>query len=301
MQFGVFLPTYWADYRDRDQAAAITEVAQAAEAFGYESVWANDHILAPPEYASFAHIIEPLITLATLVHVVPRLQLGTSVVVLPQRHAILVAKQAAALDILSNGRLILGIGAGWMAEEFQFLNAPFDQRGAHMDEAIAVMRTLWHEPVAAYQGRFYTFTDALFAPKPAPSRPPLWIGGNTLPAIRRAARVGDAWLPFWMNWSSFQQELASFQAKVATLQQLTGRQRRLSIAAHVKFHIAAGNVGMPAHLSADQTTIIETLQQYQQAGVTHFICDFQADDVADLLRQIRVMAEDIAPRLDTVS
>jgi probable F420-dependent oxidoreductase len=242
-----------------------------------------------------------LITLATLVHVVPRLHLGTSVLVLPQRHAILVAKQAAALDILSQGRLILGIGTGWMPEEFQLLQAPFDQRGAHMDEAIAVMRTLWQEQVAVYQGEFYTFTDALFAPKPAPNRPPLWIGGNGLPAIRRAARVGDAWLPFWNDWSSFQHGLASFQAKVATLQQLTDGQRQLSIGTHVRLHISAGSEGIPAHSSADLTTIIETLQHYQQAGVTHFICDFLADDVADLLRQIRVMAEDIAPRLDRAS
>ena len=130
MQFGAFLPTYWTEYRDRSLPAAVADVARAADALGYDSVWANDHVLASPQHASLGHIIEPLITLASLVHLVPRLHLGTSVLVLPQRHAIIVAKQAAALDILSQGRLILGIGSGWMEEEFRLLQANFAQRCA---------------------------------------------------------------------------------------------------------------------------------------------------------------------------
>jgi probable F420-dependent oxidoreductase len=298
MQFGVFLPTHWAVYRDRDRVAAITDVAQAADALGYESVWAFDHLLVPSGYADYGHILEPLITLATLIPIVPRLRLGTSVLVLPQRHAVLVAKQAAALDILSHGRFILGIGTGWIAEEFHFLNASFDQRGARTDEAIAVMRTLWREQPASFQGQFYAFTDALFGPKPRHGGPPVWIGGNRLPAIQRAARVGDAWLPFWLDWESFQHGLATFHVRVAKLQQLRDGKPRLPVVGNLRFRIPSSQTGAAASEPNDISSVIETFQQYAQAGLTYVICDFQADDVADLLRQMRVLTEDIAPHLE---
>src|ERR687885_424610 len=166
MQIGAFLPTYWASYGTRTLPEAITATAQAADALGYASLWANDHVIAPADQASMGHIIEPLITLASLIHVVPRVELGTSALVLPQRHAVVVAKQVAALDVLSGGRLILGVGVGWLEEEFGFLNADFARRGAVTDEAIKAMRALWSEPVASFHGRFYDFADAVFFPKP---------------------------------------------------------------------------------------------------------------------------------------
>jgi alkanesulfonate monooxygenase SsuD/methylene tetrahydromethanopterin reductase-like flavin-dependent oxidoreductase (luciferase family) len=148
MRIGTFLPTYWMDYGAAGRRTAIEETAKAAQALGYESLWANDHIVAPASQESVGHIIEPLITLASLIHLVPDMRLGTSTLVLPQRNAILVAKQVAALDVLSGGRFILGVGSGWLAEEFAFLGADFAQRGAVMDEAIGVMRALWRDSMA---------------------------------------------------------------------------------------------------------------------------------------------------------
>ncbi len=296
MQFGAFLPTYWTEYRDRSLPAALADVARAADALGYDSVWANDHVLAPPQHASLARIIEPLITLASLVHLVPRLHLGTSVLVLPQRHAIIVAKQAAALDVLSQGRLILGIGSGWMEEEFRLLQANFAQRGAITDEAIAVMQTLWREQTATFHGQFYSFSDALFFPKPPRGGPPLWIGGNTMPALRRAARVGAAWVPFWSGLGSFQRDLDRFRSRVATLHTLTDGQNKLRVAAHVRMRIRATGEASETDEAASAAAIIDLLQQYQQAGLEYLICDFLAHDVEDLLRQMQVMMETIAPQ-----
>ena len=139
MQFGVQLPTYWPDYGDWTVRAAIEKTAQAAQELGFASVWCNDHVITPAQGRSVGHIIEPLITLASLIHLVPQVQFGTSVLVLPQRHALVVAKQVAALDVLSGGRFILGIGVGWNEPEFRFLNADFDQRGAVADEALEAM------------------------------------------------------------------------------------------------------------------------------------------------------------------
>src|SRR5256714_208454 len=192
MRVGAFLPTYWTDYGTTTVREAVEEAARAAEALGYASVWANDHVIAPAHQAGVGHIIEPLMTLASLIHLVPRLQLGTSALVLPQRHAVVVAKQVAALDVLSGGRFILGVGVGWLEEEFGFLNADFARRGAVTDEAIRAMRALWSEPVASFHGRFYAFSDAVFFPKPRSGGVPVWVCGNTRPAIRRAGLDRDA-------------------------------------------------------------------------------------------------------------
>src|SRR5579875_1908074 len=107
LQIGAFLPTYWASHGTRTLPEAITETAHAVDALGYASLWANDHVIAPAEQAEMGHIVEPLITLASVAALVLRLGLGTSALVLPQRHAVLVAKQVAALDVLSGGRVTL--------------------------------------------------------------------------------------------------------------------------------------------------------------------------------------------------
>jgi alkanesulfonate monooxygenase SsuD/methylene tetrahydromethanopterin reductase-like flavin-dependent oxidoreductase (luciferase family) len=134
MRFGVHLPTYWDDYGSSPIHVAIEEAALAAEALGYDGVWANDEVVHPAAAqrgtVEGGQVIEPLVTLASLIHLVPRLRLGIAVLVLPQRNTILVAKQAAALDLLSQQRLILGVGVGWRAKEFALLGANFADRAA---------------------------------------------------------------------------------------------------------------------------------------------------------------------------
>jgi probable F420-dependent oxidoreductase len=289
MRVGTFLPTYWTDYGTTTVREAVEEAARAAEALGYASVWANDHVIAPAHQAGVGHIIEPLMTLASLIHLVPRLQLGTSALVLPQRHAVVVAKQVAELDVLSGGRFILGVGVGWLEEEFGFLNADFARRGAVTDEAIRAMRALWSEPVASFHGRFYAFSDAVFFPKPRSGGVPVWVCGNTRPAIRRAARVGDAWNPFGIG-------LHDFTAGVAYLRALTQERPLPTIAAHLRIRIDPSG-GPDAHLAGSVDAITAELARYRQAGLDYLICDFVADGLDDLLRQMRVMAEQIMPAL----
>src|SRR5690606_1814876 len=136
MQFGAHLPSYWDDYGTSNVRTAIEEAAKVAEALGYDALWANDNVINTMASSFANQVIEPLITLATLVHRVPRIKLGTSVLVLPRRNTILVAKQVAALDLLSEGRLILGIGVGPREEGFKLLGADFARRAAVTDEAI---------------------------------------------------------------------------------------------------------------------------------------------------------------------
>jgi probable F420-dependent oxidoreductase len=289
MQFGVHLPTYWSDYGQSGIGMAIEAAAKAAETLGYASVWANDHVIAPGNQTYVVQIIEPLTTLASLIHLVPGLALGTSTLVLPQRNAIVVAKQAAALDVLSGGRFILGIGVGWLREEFAFLGADFDRRGDVADEAIQAMHALWREERASFHGQFYHFDDALFYPKPLSEGPPLWMCGNTRPMIRRAARLGDAWNPFGIG-------LEEFKAGVAYLREQAQARAVPMIAAHLRIRIGE-STNDQAHIAGDIDTVTRSLDAYRQRGLAYLICDFVADGVNDLLRQMELMAQHIMPRL----
>jgi probable F420-dependent oxidoreductase len=299
MQFGAFLPTYWDDYGTAGVRTAIEEAAKAADALGYDSVWANDLVAVPAAHARGARVIEPLITLASLIHLAPRVRLGTSVLVLPQRNAFLVAKQAAALDLLSGGRLLLGVGVGHREAEFRLLGADFAHRGDVTGEAIEVLRALWREPVASHHGRFYRFDGARMLPKPAHGGPPIWIGsGGASPrALRRVARYGSAWLPFVIDLDTFRED-------VATLRDLT-RGRPCPLIAKV-FHFRIRRPGEPADgpprnpgprsFPGSPDAVADHLAEYRQAGMEYAVCAFDSEDVDDLLRQLRLFAEEVAPR-----
>jgi probable F420-dependent oxidoreductase len=284
----MYLPTNWMAYGAPGVRHAIEETARAAQALGYASVWANDHLIAPASQAPFGQTIEPLVTLAAIMHLVPGLDLGTSTLVLPQRNAILVAKQVAALDVLSGGRFILGVGVGWLKEEFAYLNADFAQRGIVADEAIAAMRTLWHDNPASFHGQFYDFTEAVAYPKPSAGSVPVWVCGNTPAAIRRAVRLGDAWNPYGLP-------VADYAAGVATLRAAAqGRVPLLAATLPIRIGPLSSHQAL---LAGDAAAVAAELAAYQQAGLAYVICSFIADDLEDLLRQMRVMAEQIAPSL----
>jgi probable F420-dependent oxidoreductase len=301
MRFGAFLPTYWDDYGTSPIHVAIDGAALAAEALGYEGVWANDTVIIPAANRGtpgYEQVIEPLVTLASLVHVVPRLTLGIAVLVLPQRSAILVAKQAAALHLISQQRLILGVGIGWRAEEFALLGADFAQRAAMTDEAMEVLQTLWREPVAHYHGQFHRLDAVSMPPHLPEGGPPIWIGGNTAEAIQRAAKYGSGWLPFVL-------ELDAFRSGVTMLRELT-RERQSPTMANVFYFrimkpdepavVRSTTPGMPTPLAGRPDAIAQHLEEYRQAGLEYALCAFESEDLDDLLRQMRLFAEQVAPR-----
>ena len=281
---------------------AIEEAAKAAEALGYDGVWANDKVVIHPAAAARgtvagAQVIEPLVTLASLVHLVPRLALGTAVLVLPQRNAILVAKQAAALHLLSGGRLILGVGIGWKAEEFALLGADFANRAAVTDEAIEVMQTLWREPVARYHGRFHGFDAVSHAAPP---------GRGTTHLDRRqrseghppSGQIRSGWLPYVMD-------LDAFRSGVTLLRELT-RDRPCPTIANV-FYFRLTKPDEPAvvpstspwvdgRFAGSPDAIAQHLEHYRQAGLEYALCAFESENLDDLLRQMRLFAEQVAPR-----
>ncbi len=190
--------------------ATYMAVAQAAERAGFAFLSVNDHIIVPGKLGSaypytqggvwsaseHGHCFDQLAALAFIAGCTTRLKLLTSVMVVPHRPVIQTAKTLSTIDVLSNGRLILGVGAGWMEEEFKLLGAPFKERGAATDEYIEAFKQLWTAERPSYKGRHVDFEDVIFAPKPMqPGGPPIWVGGESPAAMRRTIKLGDGWYP----------------------------------------------------------------------------------------------------------
>ena len=184
----------------------LAPAARRADELGYESVWIPEHLLFPTKIESkypydptlgpplpSTPLFDPLITLSYVAAQTKRIRLGTGIYILPLRHPVLVAKYIATLDALSEGRVVLSVGAGWLKEEFDAIEAPFDKRGSRMEEGIQIMRRLWTEQRIAHQGRFYRFEETGFEPKPPRGCVPILIGGESSMALKRAARFGDGW------------------------------------------------------------------------------------------------------------
>jgi probable F420-dependent oxidoreductase len=186
-----------------------TAIAQAAEQSGFESVWTVEHVVVPREYASTYpyssdgkmpggsdfDIPDPLIWLTWVAAHTTTLKLGTGVVILPQRNPVILAKEVATLDLLSGGRVLLGVGIGWLEEEFDILGVPFADRARRTEEYVEAMRALWSQDRATFTGDTVTFTEAISRPRPVDRSVPVHIGGHSPAAARRAGRLGDGFFP----------------------------------------------------------------------------------------------------------
>ena len=196
-----------ARYADPGQAVAL---AQAAEAAGFESLWTVEHTIVPAGYTSAypydssgkmaggrndLPLPDPLIWMAFVAAATTNIKLATGILILPQHNPVIVAKQVATLDHMSNGRILLGIGVGWLKEEFDAVGASFHDRGRRTDEYIAVMRELWSADAPNFTGEYVNFRDAFMRPKPVNGNVPIIIGGQTVPAARRAGRLADGFFP----------------------------------------------------------------------------------------------------------
>jgi probable F420-dependent oxidoreductase len=193
MDFGLALP----NYRAGSSAEGIEAAAEAAERLGYTTVWTTDHLAVDRGNADeYGRIFEAILTLAHVGARTTRVRLGASVVVVPMRPAVVVAKELATLDVLSRGRAIAGVGVGWNAAEFANVGAAdrFHVRGAYTSEAIRLWRHLWSGSTEAFIGRFNRLTDFVFEPPPAqPGGPPILVGGGSEAACRRAGTLGDGY------------------------------------------------------------------------------------------------------------
>lgn len=206
----------------------VERYVQTAEAAGFASLWASEHVVffedyaptypyaasgRPPMQADTA-MMEPLNLLSFIAAKTERIRLGTGVFLLPQRNPVYTAKETSTLDVLSGGRLDFGIGVGWLREEFQAVNVPFEERGARCDEYIEILKCLWTQDVAEFSGRFYELPPCTQHPRPVQTpHPPILVGGTSVPAIRRAARLGDGWVAINLSAEEAGEKLASLRTQ----------------------------------------------------------------------------------------
>jgi probable F420-dependent oxidoreductase len=188
-----------------DPAVAL-EVARAAEAAGFESVWTGEHVVLPDPQAPPSPsppetpFLDPAVALTGIASGTQSLRLGTGIIILPQRNPLVLAKELASLDVASNGRLIFGLGAGYLRAEFDALGVSFQQKGARTSEAIEVIRTLWTQEKPVFRGRFWSFSGIQARPHPVQKpHPPIVVGGHSPGAFRRAVAQGDGWYGFALD------------------------------------------------------------------------------------------------------
>ena len=284
MKFGVFLPSHG----PAKSVQAVKQVAQAAEQAGFDSLWAADHILVHEQHSDHS-MIETFVTLGYVAAITERVTLGTTVLVLPQRDPILAAKQAASVDQYSNGRLILGVGVGWMEEEYGYLRTDFRQRGRIMDEWIDVMRVLWNEDQPTFRGEWISFEESLFEPRPVQEGgPPLTIGGVSDAAIRRAATRGDGWQPIHVEPEVVAAGVAKLRAWA------NGKPKRVIF--HSRAEIGEGADPAVTPICGSISAIIDRIGRYAEAGVEHMLFDFYTCTTADAIQsQLETIASEVFP------
>jgi probable F420-dependent oxidoreductase len=300
-------------------AEGLLAVARQAEALGFAHVTVNDHIVVPNRIASrypytasgewpgarAGECLEQVTVLGFLAAATSRVRLVTSVMVVPQRPAVLAAKALATVDLLSHGRLTLGVGVGWLDEEFRALGAPpFAERGRVTDEFLAAFHELWTGENPRFAGRHVRFEDLRFEPKPVQKpRPPIWVGGEGRVALRRVARLGDGWYPVGNNPS----EPLDTPARYAERRELLGTElakagrdpRSVALA-----YLAPGRCQPAAQKAADgrrrpftgrAPDVAADLAGFASAGVAHCFVSFAAPDLSEALTDLAWFAEEVCP------
>lgn len=279
MKFGVHLP-HIGPFHD---GATMVRFAQAVEDLGYDSVWGSDHVVFPVAYESKYPYsdtgdfplpgqvpwVEEVTSLAFVAGATSRVRLGTSILVLPYRNPVLNAKTLAAVDVLSGGRLIAGVGAGWMREEAEAMGMPFDNRGARTDEHIEVLLALWTQDEASYDGRFYKVPPVRSEPRPVQKpHPPLWVGGHEIGALDRAAKYGDGWHAYRLRPEEIREKSGYIRAKADD----RGRDGS-AIEVSVRVPLVMGDSQSPIDRAVAGTPddVKEQLRAYADVGVTYAV------------------------------
>ncbi|MCI0771305.1 MAG: LLM class F420-dependent oxidoreductase [Chloroflexi bacterium] len=296
----------------------VATMTQKGEEMGYDIVSVSDHIVVPNtidsvypynesgKFVSSAggEYMEQLTTVSYLAGITSSIRLLTSVMVVPHRSPVLTAKMLATIDVLSEGRLIVGCGVGWMKEEFEAIDAPrYEERGQVTNEYIRIFKELWTSDAPEFHGKYADFSDITFAPKPVQKpHPPLWIGGESPPALRRAAQLGDAWYPIGSNPKfpvGTVKQYAEYRDRVRENARRAGRDpETLDFAYSVNWNneseaeMVNGErrilTGMPEQLADD-------VKRLEELGVNHLLINLQAENLDATLARMDGFASKVRP------
>jgi probable F420-dependent oxidoreductase len=254
-------------------ADSMLSVAKAAEQAGLESVWTGEHVVLPdPRVAPSPSdpqtpFLDPLVALSHIAAQTTRLRLGTGIIILPQRNPVVLAKELASLDVVSKGRLIFGLGAGYLEPEFRAIGAPFEQRGAVTDEAIEVIQALWMMEKPMYKGTFFSFAGIDAQPRPVQKpHPPIVVGGVSRHGVGRAVRIGNGWYGFFTD-------LEATKRRVDWIQDAIANGKRPAELGELEISVTP-----PSPLTKD------LVDQYEDIGVHRLIPWSNASSLDDVLR-----------------
>jgi probable F420-dependent oxidoreductase len=294
----------------------LIAVARRAEELGYAYLGLVDHVVLPQDVATrypytqdgvwpgtpTGECFDVLGTMCFLAGCTERIRLLSSVMVVPHRPAVLAAKMLATADVLSGGRVIAGVGAGWMREEFEALGVPpFGHRGAVTDEYLSAFRTLWEQEVGRFEGRYVRFTDVIFRPQPVQQRLPIWVGGESTAALRRVVRFGDAWYPVSDNQ----------QIRLDTPERMRAGIERLARAAEqegrdpgsigigylwfkpVSWTELVGADGVRVMFTGSSAQMAEDVAALQRAGVQHLMVLLAGPGMNQTLERMQRFAEEV--------
>jgi len=301
---------------------AIRQIVERGEALGFTLIAIPDHIVIPrsfrpvypytptgeTDFFDGGEALEPLALMAAAAAMTSTARLLTSVLVLPYREPVLTAKILATIDIMSGGRVIVGCGAGWMEEEFKAVGAPpFAERGKVTDEYIAAFRAMWTNEEPSFAGDYTNFSDIYFRPPPVQKpHPPIWIGGDSMAALRRAARLGDGWYPIGISPKHPLNTLDRFAARVATLRELTEQAGRDPAAVELAFWAVWYKAGKSVILDNGERHILlgnfeqtaEDILKMAEIGVRSMVFNFLRPSLSATLDAMERFAGEVMARVN---
>ncbi|MQF96358.1 MAG: LLM class F420-dependent oxidoreductase [SAR202 cluster bacterium] len=311
MEYGFYLPSGG----PAAQPDALASIAKRGDELGFFCMVMPDHVVQPRTVESQypysvtgdiqqAHStasderLEQITTLAYLAGITEQIKLVTSVMIIPYRNPILTAKMLSTLDMLSKGRVILGAGVGWMEEEFELLNTePFAERGAVTNEYLRAFIELWTKDDPEFSGKYVNFSNITFLPKPVQKpHPPIWIGGQSKPAIRRAARIGNCWHPVGAIPAAplEPEELAENLVLLRDYAEKAGRDpSQIQVSVKAPLYDANDSSGPRRRFSGSPDEVRQDVQTYADVGVTHLIFDFRSSDPNQNKDRMAAFAEEV--------
>jgi probable F420-dependent oxidoreductase len=300
MKIGICVPHYGRPI----EVGRIVEVVQRAEEQGLDSLWVTDHVIMPRDLPIIYrdHMLDPLTVLPWLAGITTKITLGTSLVVLPYRSPIVVAKTLASVDVLSGGRLIFAGGVGWVEAEFATLGVPFHERGRRADEALEVIRALWTQEYPEIETRHHRITGMKASPMPIQKpHPPIWAGGYSEGAFRRVAKYADGWHASRTSHEAFQKGIEAVSRYWAE----SGREGSpvwslripLLIEGIGEVIVDAGMHRGRPQLQGSIDQVIGQLQGYQALGCQHVVIDLSNLSFPSLLATLDILAQQVRPQL----
>ncbi|MGH7889397.1 MAG: LLM class flavin-dependent oxidoreductase [Thermodesulfobacteriota bacterium] len=297
MKFGISLPNF-GKYATKD---SILEVALTAEELGFDSVWVSDHIVIPDSHEGFGELFfEPLTTLSYVASNTKNILLGSSVIILPYRNPIVLAKMVSTLDVLSKGRVVFGVGVGWLEDEFSALGVSYDERGSITDEWIEVLKALWTKDKASFKGKYWEFSNFNFLPKPSQKpRPQIWVGGNGKKAIERALKFGDGWHAVGLTPEEITERTIFINEFL-----IKESQKRRDFVISLRKNLQVVKEKRP-RIPDDRETLRGTpdkitkgIDRLRESGVSHLIFQVLSGTLKGVFETMQIFSKDIRPEID---